>query len=81
MLRRSAAKVARWCWSYGIPRRLVAERELRRGVAGITTHAIASAAFPPNAGHHDPGRGFPLGEYLELVRRFHRELAATRAEP
>jgi N-acetylmuramoyl-L-alanine amidase-like protein len=80
-LRRSAAKVARWCLRYGIPRRLLTVDELRAGQAGICTHRQASIAFPPNDGHVDPGDGFPRAHYLALVRRFYRELAATRAVP
>lgn len=78
-LERSAAKVARWCWTFAIPRRYLDVAELRAGKAGIVTHATASAAFPPNAGHSDPGPGFPRDVHLALVRRFYRELASSRA--
>jgi hypothetical protein len=79
MLRRSAAKVARWCWLYRIPRRWVGADELRAGRAGLTRHLDATQAFPPNGGHTDPGLGFPLDLYLSLVRTFYRELASDRA--
>lgn len=79
-LERSAAKAALWCKTYRIPRRWVTPAELKRGVAGFCTHADATAAFPPNGGHSDPGRGFPRDLYLALVQRYYRELTATRAE-
>lgn len=79
MLRRSAAKAARWCWLFRIPRRWLTVEELAAGRAGFCTHADATAAFPPNDGHRDPGPGFPKSRYLELVRSFYRELAAERA--
>jgi hypothetical protein len=52
---------------------------LAAGGGGLLTHADASAAFPPNDGHHDPGGGFPRDLYLELVREYYRELTAARA--
>ena len=79
MLDRSAAKVARWTWQYGIPVRFVEAAALRAGRTGITTHAQASIAFPPNDGHTDPGDGFPIAHYLLRVQRYRRELAAERA--
>lgn len=78
-LERSAAKTAKWCELYHIPRKWLTVAELRRGVAGFCTHADASVAFPPNGGHSDPGAGFPRDRYLELVQRYYRELAAERA--
>lgn len=80
-LRRSAAKVAKWCYQFGVPIRLLTVAQAKADRAGIVTHAIASKAFPPNQGHSDPGKGFPIEWYLGLVRQFHRELAASRAEP
>jgi hypothetical protein len=80
MLERSAAKTALWCWTYRIPRRWCTVAALRAGGAGLCTHADATAAFPPNGGHSDPGGGFPKDVYLELVVRYYRELAAARAE-
>lgn len=78
MLERSAYRAARWCWTFRIPRRWLTLAELRAGRAGFCTHLDASRAFPPNAGHHDPGPGFPRDLYLELVGRFYRELVAER---
>lgn len=79
MLRLSAEHVAHWCWAYSIPVRYIGPRRLRFGFRGITTHAACSAAFPPNEGHSDPGPGFPLDAYLELVREARAALVASHA--
>lgn len=78
-LERSAAKTARWAWSYRVPRRWLTVAQLRAGARGFVTHADCSRAFPPNDGHHDPGAGFPRDEYMRLVRAFHKQLADERA--
>lgn len=78
MLERSAYRAARWCWTFRIPRRWLTLAELKSGRSGFCTHLDASRAFPPNAGHHDPGPGFPRDLYLELVAGYYRELAAER---
>jgi hypothetical protein len=78
-LERSAAKAARWCWLYRIPRRWLSLAELKAGRKGFCTHAQASKAFPPNAGHHDPGSGFPRDVYMQLVRKHYKALADERA--
>src|SRR3990172_6695622 len=39
MLRRSAWKVAKWCWLYDIPVRWLSDKQLANGTAhGLTTH-------------------------------------------
>lgn len=78
-LERSAAKAAKWCWLYRIPRRYLTTAELKAGRRGIVTHAQCSQAFPPNSGHHDPGAGFPKDVYLAAVKRYYAELVAERA--
>lgn len=77
MLRRSAAKCARWCFHFRIPRRWLTVAQLSAGRRGFCTHADASAAFPPNDGHHDPGAGFPKTLFMQYVRRAYAELLAT----
>jgi hypothetical protein len=79
MLERSAAKAARWCWLYKIPRRWLTPAELAAGRAGFCRHLDATAAFHTPGGHTDPGPGFPRDHYLTLVRRFYAELVAERA--
>lgn len=77
MLLRSAALTARICAQYGIPIRPVDAVGLKRGDAGITTHAEVSKAFPDKgSGHWDPGPHFPMLGYLEDVRA-----ALPRPEP
>ncbi len=80
-LDRSAAKAARWCWLYGIPTRWLTIGQLRAGERGFTTHAHCSVAFPPNAGHTDPGGGFPKPLYMQLVRKYLAQLSADRRAP
>jgi hypothetical protein len=79
MLDRGAAKVALWCWTFGIPRRWLTVTELRAGRAGLCRHADASRAFPTDDPHTDPGAGFPRGVYLDLVRRHYAEIRSARA--
>lgn len=78
-LERSAYKAALWCWLYRIPRIWLSTEALKAGVKGFCTHAQASAAFPPNAGHHDPGHGFPKLKYMQDVRRFYTAISRERA--
>jgi hypothetical protein len=78
-LLRSAAKAALWCWTFGIPRRWLTVAELRAGRAGLCRHVDASRAFPTDDPHTDPGSGFPLDVYLDLVRRYYTEIRAARA--
>jgi N-acetylmuramoyl-L-alanine amidase CwlA len=69
MLRRSARLTASLCKRYGIPVRFVGPAGLKAGRRGVTTHAAVTKAFPgPARTHWDPGPGFPIRHYLELVR-------------
>ena len=64
----SADLVAALCMKWYIPARLVMADSLRaQSGRGITTHAIASVAFPGHGGHWDPGPGFPLHAFIERV--------------
>ena len=56
MLERAAAKTARWCWLYGIPRRWLSVDELRADRRGMTTHVDVNHAFG-RGDHWDLGRG------------------------
>ncbi len=74
MLERSARLCAALCAQRGIPAQLVAAEQLRQSKAagwrlhhGITTHAEVSRAFG-KSDHWDPGPGFPMEDYLRLVR-------------
>ncbi len=77
MLDRAAAKVAKWCWQYGIPRRWLTIAELHAGKRGLTTHADVNAAFKRGS-HWDPGPGFPRDWFLERVRYWYAEIVKDR---
>jgi hypothetical protein len=78
-LRRSAAKAAFWCWTFGIPRRWLTVAELRAGRAGFCRHVDASRAFRARDPHTDPGPGFPRDVYLAYVREYYAEIRVERA--
>lgn len=39
-------------------------------VTGFVTHAMVSNALKIKGGHQDPGKGFPMNLFLDLVRRY-----------
>jgi len=67
MLKLSAGLAANICLRYSIPVAFVDAEGLKRGERGITTHAEVSKAFKKST-HWDPGPGFPMDEYLGMVR-------------
>ena len=74
-LRRSAYKAAVWCREYDIPAVFVDHRGLAAGQRGITTHAEVSLYsimenLPGDHSHTDPGKGFPMGMYILMVRYY-----------
>lgn len=52
-----------------IPIRYVNSAGLRAGRRGVTTHGDVSLAYGRSK-HMDPGSGFPMNHYLELVRSY-----------
>lgn len=72
-LRRGAFKAAFHAVKFGVPLKLLSANDLRHGRSGFVTHATASKAFNPG-GHTDPGSGFPLDHYMQLVKRFVDEI-------
>lgn len=74
MLALSAKLVARIAKRFDIPIEFVDAEGLRSGKRGITYHAEVSRAFK-RSNHYDPGKHFPLEQYLELVRSELRALA------
>jgi len=78
MLDRAAAKVAKWCWQYKIPRRWLTVEEVRAGKRGLTTHNDVNAAFKGGS-HWDPGTGFPMAWFLQRVRYWYAEIVKDRA--
>jgi N-acetyl-anhydromuramyl-L-alanine amidase AmpD len=73
MLDLSAKLTAELCRHFGIPPRFVDRTELRESLPGITTHAECSLAWGKST-HSDPGPGFPMREYLDMVHRYHRAI-------
>lgn len=67
VLSNAANAVAQYCLKYGIPVHHLTNRELKDGKRGIIGHLQATAVYPPNAGHTDPGRFFPWTYFLSLV--------------
>lgn len=78
MLERAAAKVAKWCWLYGIPRRWLTVAELLADKRGLTTHVDVNAAFKRGV-HWDPGPEFPRDWFLDRVRYWYAEIRKDRA--
>lgn len=66
-LRRSAVLVADICRRYDIPVVLLDAAALQRGESGITTHDAVSKAFR-QSNHWDIGTGWPMDDYLDMVR-------------
>lgn len=69
MLDLSAWLVAELCTRFRIPVDFVDADELLGGSRGITTHLQVTRAFKRSS-HTDPGKGFPMGDYLKLVRKY-----------
>lgn len=67
VLERSAVVAASICCRYGIPIEFRDATALVRDEPGITTHAEVSLAWMRST-HNDPGRHFPMQDYLALVR-------------
>lgn len=68
VLELAAALTADLCRRYSIPPRPIGQAGLLMDMPGITTHAAVSVAFR-KSDHTDPGPGFPLNAFVEMVRR------------
>lgn len=77
MLERTAAKVAKWCWQYRIPRRWLSVSDLQADKRGLTTHADVNAAFKRGS-HWDPGPNFPRDWFLKRVIYWHGQIVMDR---
>ncbi len=66
MLLRAAPLVLDICKRWSIPVQFVNAGGLLASKRGITTHAMVSAAFRKST-HTDPGQGFPMARFLDLV--------------
>lgn len=72
MLDLSAWLVAELCALFRIPVDFLDWQELAcagQSAIGITTHAEVSRAFK-KSDHTDPGKSFPVGDYLRLVSKY-----------
>lgn len=67
MLVTSAGLAAKLARKYNIPVRWLSVSDLKAGKRGFTSHANVSLAFR-RSNHTDPGVGFPVHEYLQLVK-------------
>lgn len=67
-LSRGAWKVADWCKKHNIPIQFVNGVDLRAGRKGISTHNEARIAWGGTT-HTDPGPGFPMDVFVDLVRK------------
>lgn len=67
MLRRSARLAAVLCKEHGIPVKYIDRHGLRNGEPGFTTHNEVTFAFRKST-HVDPGKHFPMEQYLTWVR-------------
>lgn len=67
MLKLAADYCAKACARWKIPVEYVDVDGLKRGEAGITTHDAVSKAFR-KSDHYDPGKGFPMAQFIEMVR-------------
>lgn len=66
MLALAAGQVREWCDAYSIPAVWLSPADLVAGRRGITSHANVSAAWH-ETDHTDPGAGFPVAGFLDLV--------------
>lgn len=66
MLKISARLFADLCVRHNIPPVLLSPADLKAGKKGISTHANGSLAYKPG-GHTDPGRGFPINQFMAWV--------------
>ena len=67
VLERSAALVAELCVVHRIPATWLYASDLKAGRRGITPHSAVTEAYRRGT-HTDPGAGFPVERYVDLVR-------------
>jgi N-acetyl-anhydromuramyl-L-alanine amidase AmpD len=73
VLEKAANAAAQYCLKYDIPRVHLSNQQLRDGKKGIIGHYQATAVYPPNAGHTDPGANFPWDSFVERVETLYQE--------
>jgi hypothetical protein len=67
-LQQAAALIAEKCKAYDIPAAFVDAEGLEAGRSGITTHAEVTKWKKTAGGHTDPGAGFPMAEFVAMVK-------------
>lgn len=68
MLANAAQLCAQLCAQFDIPAEFSAAEDLRVGEPGITTHREVTKAFGKST-HTDPGKAFPMSDFLSDIRR------------
>lgn len=68
MLDRAAKDCAQYALKYDIPIKKLSPTELKAGKKGFIGHVDATQVYKPNAGHTDPGPGFPWVFFLGRVK-------------
>ena len=79
MLEQAAGLVARLCVKHDLPDTYVDRTAMLAGARGITTHNEVSQAWR-QSDHSDPGPGFPIAHFIDLVRS-HRTPAVVPVPP
>lgn len=67
MLENAADAAAQYSLKYDVPPVHLTNGELKAGNKGFIGHYQASAIYKPNAGHDDPGKGFPWNFFMGRV--------------
>ena len=67
MLELAARLIAAKAQEFDIPLELLGPEELKAGKRGITTHGDISKAYG-KSDHQDPGKNFPMDEFMAMIR-------------
>lgn len=80
MLSRAAALVADLCARHNVPVEYVNSAGLKAARHGITMHSDVSQAFHKSS-HTDPGTGFPMAHFVDLVAKASRPAPKPALKP
>lgn len=70
MLELSSELCAKLCIKHNIPVKFIDAVGLINKERGITTHAEVTKAHNISGGHSDPGKNFPMNEYIIMVESY-----------
>lgn len=73
-VQRAAYKAALRCHRFHIPAVWLEPDDLKRGKAGVSSHANCTTAFGPTGGHSDPGSGWPRRYFMRQLRNYLKEM-------